>query len=84
MPPRRMPWLIPQCPRYGLTPPAAADCTMICLAECRQWVHASRNRRHIRHIGQDPDPWHKVHMCEKPPKNRMTIALARLASLRSG
>ena len=41
------PWLIPQCPR--------ADCTMMCLAEYRQWVHASLNRRHIRYIGQDPD-----------------------------
>ena len=30
---------------------------MICLAEYRQWVHASRNRCHIRDIGQDPDYW---------------------------
>jgi hypothetical protein len=28
---------------------------MIYLAECRQRVDASRNRRHIRHIGQDTE-----------------------------
>ena len=35
--------------------PTRGDCTMMCLAEYRQWVHASLNRRHIRYIGQDPD-----------------------------
>jgi hypothetical protein len=48
-----MPWPIPPCPpRYG--PPAAADCTMTCLAGCQQvQTIAAMNRRRI---GQSQNP----------------------------